>query len=396
MSDESALKIVGVVGVVNAIFYSAAISTSLFPNALTGLRFDGAPLLIESIDHLASLEPFSHYLFYNSTQSYTVRSIVTLVCLAVQLVVTIWSMIKHPFSKLPADLVAYYWWCFSASLVFLGAVLRNLAVSLFEDSDAVYFATLLFLAFVAWWHVYYDILIPLGLHLETPSQGWNSLVKWGCFPFAVLAIFASFLVNAQRSNSYFQNLHLNALLNLQLFAHGAYWILVAFRAWTGQSNGSQFPQIQKYINWALAWHALHDMSNQYYPNPEGSNANTSLVLCFNLMCMNLGFAKYMKERDVLLDAKSSCSTPPLRMCSLLPRLLFESPLVLVICVTLLASLIILVFVLLVVQFVEEDATAVVADGEVLVRESEGVDVVEGRRGRGPVVEDGAVSQVDDA
>lgn len=93
------------------------------------------------------------------------------------------------------------------------------------------------------------------------------------------------------------------MLNLQLFAHGSYWMLVTYRAWMGAACGSGPPTIQKYINYALAFHAVYDMSNEYILNPSDSNGNTALYQALLLLMMNLSFNFCMWQCEKLVLTK---------------------------------------------------------------------------------------------
>ena len=296
-------KVVTLVGLLNAIFYSATISTEIFLSSMTGLQYGGEPLLIQSIEHTASLEDYLHYLLYVSSVLYPGRLALAAVCLLVQLAVTARGLVTYLHLGLSAELVAYYSWCFSASLVLLGAFALEVVSKHWGRGTWEYTLAMSALSFFGWWHVFYDILIPLGLHVNgTGSSGWEWVVKWGCFPFAAAALCASFAIG-WHDNDFFQNLHLNVLINLPLFAHGCYWVLVTYRAFTGSSNGSTPAAVQRYLNYALCWHALFDMPNQYVSNPENNNANTTLFLAFLLMMMNPSFDKFMREFEKLWLAK---------------------------------------------------------------------------------------------
>ena len=110
----------------------------------------------------------------------------------------------------------------------------------------------------------------------------------------------------------------NVLMNLQLFAHGSrgYWMLVTYRAWMGASCGSRSgpPTIQKYINYALIFHAVYDMSNECILNPSDSNGNTALYLALlrttdDELQLSFNFCMWQYEKLVLTKQWRNLENP---------------------------------------------------------------------------------------
>ena len=73
------------------------------------------------------LQAYPHYLLYLSSSDSDPLTVLTLVAAVVQLAVTTYGMLRYLPRGLPCDhdLVAFYSWCFSASLVLVGAAVKG-------------------------------------------------------------------------------------------------------------------------------------------------------------------------------------------------------------------------------------------------------------------------------